>query len=45
MTKIEKEVMMKLLKDNKSMKEQLDYLVDAVELLVAIQTEQIKNKR
>lgn len=42
MTTAEKQALLKIMKDVKNMKEQMDYLVDAVELIVQIQTEQIK---
>ena len=41
----EQKALLRLLKDNKDMKEQLDYLVDAIELLVKIETERIKHEK
>ncbi len=43
MNKVEYLLFKRLIKDNKEMKEQIDYLVEAVNLLVQIETEKIKN--
>jgi len=43
MTDIEKQVLLKLMKDIKEMKENMKYLVDAMELLVKIESESVKN--
>ena len=42
MTETEKKVLLKLMKDVKEMKENIKYLVEAMELLVEIETESVK---
>lgn len=45
MTDAEKKVLLKLMKDVKDIKKNVDYITEAVELLVKIQAEQVKNGR
>jgi hypothetical protein len=45
MTKGEKQALLKIMQDMKEVKANVDYLVEAVELLVQIQTEQVKNQK
>ena len=45
MTEAEKRALLKIMQDVKSTKENVDYLVEAVKLLVKIQTEQVKKGR
>jgi hypothetical protein len=42
MTEIEKKVFLKLIKDMNEMKENIKYLVEAIGLLVEIETESVK---
>lgn len=42
MTEMEKKALLKLMKDIKEMKENMKYLVEAMELLVEIETESVK---
>lgn len=45
MSEAEKKALLKLMKDTKEIKENVSYLVEATELLLKIQTEQINNPR
>ena len=45
MSNAEKQALLKVMKDVKEMKANVAYLVEAVELLVNIQTEQVKNQK
>lgn len=43
MTKGEKQALLKIMQDMKEVKANVDYLVEAVELLVTIQTQMVKD--
>lgn len=43
MTAAEKKALLKIMQDVKGMKEQIDYLVEATELLIQIQTQMVKD--
>ncbi len=45
MTTGEKQALLKLMKDMKEVKDNVAYITEAVELLVKIQTEQVKNTK
>jgi len=45
MTTAEKQVLLKIIQDMKEVKTNVEYLVEAVELLVTIQTETVKKGR
>lgn len=43
MTEMEKKALLRLVKDVKEIKESVDYLTEAMELLVKIETEKVKS--